>query len=144
MLWVCACTPLWCDDARLTQLLTHKEYISPVQVTTGHVVGGKVVVEGIPLEGAVVTVLLRQPKEPFTLSAEDEDELLAAMAEIERGEFVSADDLLESLRKFAWRWRFASRSQPGLLRGYERRPNGTVPPKPARKSHTARYEKTRR
>ena len=83
-------------------MLTHKEYISPVQVTTGHVVGGKVVVEGIPLvEGAVVTVLLRQPKEPFTLSAEDEDELLAAMGEIERGEFVSADDLLESLRKFA-------------------------------------------
>lgn len=72
-----------------------------MQVTTGQVVGGKVVVEGIPLvEGSVVTVLSMQPNEPFTLSAEDEDELLAAMAEIERGEFVSADELLESLRKF--------------------------------------------
>jgi predicted transcriptional regulator len=36
----------------------------------------------------------------FTLSPEDEDELLAAMAEIERGEFVSAEDLLKSLRKY--------------------------------------------
>ena len=33
------------------------------------------------------------------LSPEDEDELVAAMTEIERGEFVSADELLENLRK---------------------------------------------
>jgi hypothetical protein len=72
-----------------------------MQVTTGTVVGGKVVVEGVSLvEGSVVAVLSREPEEPFTLSAEDEDELLAAMAEIERGEFVSADALLESLRKY--------------------------------------------
>ncbi len=71
-----------------------------MQVTTGTVIGGKVVVEGVPLvEGSVVAVLSREPEEPFTLSSEDEDELLAAMAEIERGEFVSADKLLESLRK---------------------------------------------
>jgi len=44
-------------------------------------------------------VLSREPEEPFTLSPEDEDELLAAMAEIEKGEFVSADELLASLRK---------------------------------------------
>ena len=37
--------------------------------------------------------------EPFTLAPEDEDELLAAMAEIERGEFVTSDALLDSLRK---------------------------------------------
>lgn len=72
-----------------------------MQFTTGTVVGGKVVVEGIPLvEGSVVAVLSREPDEPFTLSAQDEEELLAAMAEIERGEFVSAEDLLESLRKY--------------------------------------------
>ena len=71
-----------------------------MQVTTGTVVGGKVVVEGMPLaEGSVVTVLSREPEEPLALSPEDEDELLAAVAEIERGEFVSADELLESLRK---------------------------------------------
>ena len=38
--------------------------------------------------------------EPFTLAPEDEDELLAAMADIERGEFVTGDALLESLRKY--------------------------------------------
>jgi hypothetical protein len=72
-----------------------------MQLTTGTVVGGKVVVEGVPLiEGSFVTVLFRDPDEPFSLSAEDEEELLAAMAEIERGEFVSSEELLESLRKY--------------------------------------------
>ena len=72
-----------------------------MQVTTGIVVGGKVVVEGVSLvEGSIVAVLSRKPEEPFILSSEDEDELLAAMAEIERGEFVSSDELLESLRKY--------------------------------------------
>jgi len=65
------------------------------------VVGGKVVVEGVPLiEGSFVIVLFRDPDEPFSLSAEDEEELLAAIAEIERGEFVSSEELLESLRKY--------------------------------------------
>lgn len=72
-----------------------------MQITTGTVVGGKVIVEGVPLvEGSVVAVLSREPDEPFTLMAEDEDELLAAMAEIESGEFISADELLKSLRKY--------------------------------------------
>lgn len=72
-----------------------------MQVTTGTVIGGKVVVEGASLvEGSVVAVLSREPDKSFALSADDELELIAAMAEIERGEFVSADELLESLRKF--------------------------------------------
>ncbi len=72
-----------------------------MQVTTGTVVGGKVVVEGVPLvEGSVVAVLSREPDEPLALSAQDEDELLAAVAEIERGEFISPLELLESLRKY--------------------------------------------
>lgn len=73
----------------------------PMQVTTGTVVGGKVVVGDVPLvEGAVVAVLSREPGEPVALSAQDEEELLAAIAEIERGEFVSPEELLESLRKY--------------------------------------------
>lgn len=72
-----------------------------MQVATGTVVGGKVVVDGVSLvEGSLVAVLSREADEPFTLSTEDEDELVAAMAEIERDEFVSADELLESLRKY--------------------------------------------
>lgn len=72
-----------------------------MQVTPGIVVGGKVVVEGCSLsEGSIVTVLSREPEEPFRLSPEDEDELLAAIDEIEQGKFVSADHLLDSLRKY--------------------------------------------
>ena len=72
-----------------------------MQFTTGTVVGGKVVVEGVPLvEGSVVAVLSRQPDEPFAFSAEDEEELLEAIAEIGRGEFVTPEALLESLRKY--------------------------------------------
>lgn len=71
-----------------------------MQVTTGTVVGGKVIVEGVSLaEGAVVAVLSLEPNEPFVLSLEDEDELLAAIAEIEAGDFLSAEQVLESIRK---------------------------------------------
>jgi hypothetical protein len=72
-----------------------------MQVTPGTVVGGKVVVEEVLLvEGSVVAVLSREPGAPFVLSAEDEEELLAAMAEVGRGEFVSPEELFESLRKY--------------------------------------------
>lgn len=72
-----------------------------MQVTIGTVVGGKIVVDGAPLaEGSVVAVLSREPDEPFVLSPEDEDELLAAISEVEGGDFLSADQVLESIRKF--------------------------------------------
>jgi len=41
-----------------------------------------------------------EPDEVLALSPEDEEELLVAMAEIERGEFVSAEALLASLRRY--------------------------------------------
>jgi hypothetical protein len=70
-----------------------------MQSTIGAVVGGKVVVEGVSLvAGAVVTMLSRETEESVTLSLDDEDELLAAIAEIERGEFFSAAELLDSLQ----------------------------------------------
>ena len=69
-----------------------------MQVATGTVVNGKIEIEGVSLpEGALVAVVARGADEAFTLSTADEDELLAAIAEIERGEFVSLDQLLESL-----------------------------------------------
>ena len=38
-----------------------------MQISTGTVVGGKVVVGGVPLvEGAVVTVLAREAEQPFS------------------------------------------------------------------------------
>ena len=69
-----------------------------MQVATGTVVNGKIVMEGVPLpEGATVTVVARGADERFVLTQEQEDELLAAVAEIERGEFVSLEDLLAPL-----------------------------------------------
>jgi hypothetical protein len=69
-----------------------------MQVATGTVVNGKIEVEGVSLpEGSVVAVLARGADEPFELSSDDEDELVAAIAEIERGEYVTVEDLLRDL-----------------------------------------------
>jgi hypothetical protein len=71
-----------------------------MQVATGTVVDGKIVLEGVPLpEGATVTVVTRGADEGFLLTPEQEEELLAAMAEIDRGEVVSLEALLASLPK---------------------------------------------
>jgi hypothetical protein len=69
-----------------------------MQLTTGTVINGKVVMEGSALpDGTLVTVLFRGANESFTLSQDDENELLEAMAEIDRREFVGLDELLKSL-----------------------------------------------
>jgi predicted transcriptional regulator len=71
-----------------------------MQIATGTVIDGQIVLEGVPLtEGAVVTVISRGVDESFTLTEAQEDELLAAMAEIERGEYYTLKDLLQSLPK---------------------------------------------
>jgi len=72
-----------------------------MQVATGTVVNGKIVVEGVPFaEGAVVTIVTRGADESFSLSEAQENELLAAMAEIDRGEYVTLEELLQSLPKY--------------------------------------------
>jgi hypothetical protein len=58
-----------------------------MQLATGTVVGGKVVVEEDPLpEGAVVTVLAREADETFEVPPELEAELLESIAQADRGE----------------------------------------------------------
>jgi hypothetical protein len=72
-----------------------------MKVATGTVIDGKVVVEGEALEeGAKVTVILRESGEYFDLTPEQEAELLASIDEIERGEYITGDELLERLRRF--------------------------------------------
>lgn len=72
-----------------------------MKVATGKVVGGKVVLEGEPLaEGSVVTVVAREEDETFEVSSEEEAALAAAIAQAERGEVVSWEDLRERLRRF--------------------------------------------
>ncbi len=71
-----------------------------MKVATGTVIDGKVVVEGEALaEGATVTVVLREDDETFELTAEEEAELLESIAEIERGAFITGEELLERLRR---------------------------------------------
>ena len=72
-----------------------------MKVATGRIVEGKVVLEGEPLaEGSVVTVVAREDDDTFEVSPEEESALLAAIAQAERGQVVSWDELREQLRRF--------------------------------------------
>ncbi len=76
--------------------------IGAMQLAIGTVVGGKVVVEGDPLpEGAIVTILAREADETFEVPPELEAELLESLAQAERGETISAEEMLERLRRIA-------------------------------------------
>ncbi len=78
--------------------VAERSNIVPMRVTTGKVIEGKVVVEGLPLEeGAIVTVLAREAEETFRLSPEEEAELLLSIEEADRGETVSLEEVLEKL-----------------------------------------------
>lgn len=71
-------------------------------VVIGTVVAGKVVVDGVELpEGAVVTVLTQEPEQEVRLSPEEEAELLEAIAEVERGDTLSAEELFARLDRVA-------------------------------------------
>ena len=71
-----------------------------MRVATGTVVGGKVVLsDGSFAEGAVVTVLARDDGETFVASPEQEAALLGAIAELDRGDSISSQELLERLRR---------------------------------------------
>ena len=73
-----------------------------MKVATGKVVGGKIVLEGEPLaEGSVVTVVAREDDETFEVSPEDERALLEAIAQADRGQVVSWEELREQLRRSA-------------------------------------------
>jgi hypothetical protein len=74
--------------------------MAAMQLTTGTVVGGKIIVEGEPLlDGTVVTILAREANETFEVPSELEADLVASIAEADSGETISADALLKRLRK---------------------------------------------
>jgi hypothetical protein len=71
-----------------------------MQLATGTVVDGKIVLQGEPLpNGTVVTVLARESNETFEVPPELEAELIESIAEAQRGETVSAEELLQRLRR---------------------------------------------
>ncbi len=73
--------------------------LTAMKIATGKIVGGKVVLEGASFEeGTSVTVLARD-EEGVTLTPDEEAELLLAIAEADRGETVSAEEVLAKLAR---------------------------------------------
>jgi hypothetical protein len=69
-----------------------------MRVVTGKVVGGKVVVDGSPLEeGATVTVIAAGDAEILELSPAEEAALLASLAEADREDVIDADEIVAEL-----------------------------------------------
>jgi hypothetical protein len=71
-----------------------------MKVATGKVVEGKVVLEGVSLEeGTSVTLLAKDDEVGFALTPEREQDLLLSIAEADRGETVSAEEVLARLAR---------------------------------------------
>ena len=71
-----------------------------MKMATGKVVGGKVVLDGVSLkEGSSVTVLASDDDDSFDLTPEQERELLLSIAQADRGESVSAEEVLAKLAR---------------------------------------------
>ena len=69
-----------------------------MRVATGKVVGGEVIFEGTPFEeGTEVVILGKGDDDMFQLGPEDEAELMERIAEAERGETVSLEEVLAIL-----------------------------------------------
>lgn len=69
-----------------------------MQVATGTVVAGKLVVDGLDLpDGETMVVLTRDAETAADLSPEEEADLLAALEEADRGETISAQELFARL-----------------------------------------------
>lgn len=69
-----------------------------MQITSGRVVDGRVVLEAELPEGVEVTVLTRDSDATFEVDAELEAVLLESIAQGERGERISAEQLLREMR----------------------------------------------
>ncbi len=69
-----------------------------MRVASGKVVGGQIVYEGEFPEGADVTLIADDHEPGFHVDPELKAVLLAAIAECDRGEKISADELLRELK----------------------------------------------
>jgi hypothetical protein len=72
-----------------------------MQIASGTIVGGKVVVDGLSLpEGTTVTVLARGDEVAVRLQPQQEAQLIDALNEADREEGISAEELFARLRRF--------------------------------------------
>jgi hypothetical protein len=69
-----------------------------MQVASGKVVNGRVVVEADLPEGADVTLIALDGEETFEVSPELEAIILESIGQGQRGETISAEELLRELR----------------------------------------------
>ena len=68
-------------------------------ITTGKVNNGVIEIDSRDLpDGTTVTLLAHEGDETFELDPEQETELLAAIAEADRGQFISASELIQKIR----------------------------------------------
>ena len=67
-------------------------------ITTGKVTNGVIQMDKDLPEGVTVTILAHEGDETFELDPEQEARLLDAIAEADRGELISAADLLKRIR----------------------------------------------
>ena len=73
-----------------------------MKIVSGKVIAGRIVVEGEPLEeGCTVTVIAPERDETFVLDSQAEASLLVAIAEADRGETITGEELLSKLRETA-------------------------------------------
>ncbi|HRH88226.1 MAG TPA: hypothetical protein PLO41_15370 [Rubrivivax sp.] len=71
-----------------------------MRVTTGTVVAGKVVLDDPSFaEGTDVLVVTREPEQTIRLSPQELAGLEAGLAEADRGETISGDELFARLRR---------------------------------------------
>ena len=76
--------------------------IRRMQFITGTVVDGKVIVIGDALpEGTVVTILAREQDESFEVPLDLEPELRESLAQSAQRETISAQEMIERLRRIA-------------------------------------------
>jgi hypothetical protein len=69
-----------------------------MQIATATVIDGKLTVEGLDIpDGEMIVVLARETEKEVLLSPEDEAELLESIAEADRGETITAEELFARL-----------------------------------------------
>ena len=69
-----------------------------MQIASGRVVNGQVVVEAELPEGAEITLLALDGEETFEVDAELEAVLLHSIEQGQRGETISAEELIREMR----------------------------------------------
>lgn len=96
---VCTRIPSWLPPLCLPESKwTISVTIHGMRITSGKVLHGQIAYEGELPEGTEVTLLAHDNEETFEVGPELKAVLLESIAQCERGETISVDDLLREMR----------------------------------------------